>query len=181
MTIANNILAVINGAYVNGELRIDEDLPLGERGDGLADFLRNEVLDITQGITSEEKAYHETIVALINVQDQIQCIVSAMESAAMHVSDDSCDLGDDEIDSDVSFLSEDDAQMISYVEANMPGAMKSISDDDLCAGCAHLIYQPGELSYCRKFEDNYEWPAEFDEDGYAQECDKMIPVKNIED
>jgi hypothetical protein len=26
---------------------------------------------------------------------------------------------------------------------------RSISDDDLCAWCSHLLYRPGELSLCR--------------------------------
>ncbi|AVA38037.1 hypothetical protein C3Z06_30980 (plasmid) [Cupriavidus metallidurans] len=33
--------------------------------------------------------------------------------------------------------------------------MRSISDDDLCATCAHCTYRPGELSQCSK-----NWPTE---------------------
>ncbi len=45
------------------------------------------------------------------------------------------------------------------------GVGKSISDDDLCAGCANCHYQPGESSGCGKG-----WPGREDEDGYVQEC-----------
>lgn len=53
-------------------------------------------------------------------------------------------------------------------------ASLSISDDDLCASCAFLAYQPGQRSLCRKASDGNsrdDWPADFDEDGYAVSCD----------
>lgn len=46
----------------------------------------------------------------------------------------------------------------------------SISDDDLCATCANLDYEPGSESRCRVAERLGRWPATFDADGYAQTC-----------
>lgn len=42
---------------------------------------------------------------------------------------------------------------------------QSISDDDLCADCAHCSYRPGELSRCE-----FGFPGEFDEDDYVAQC-----------
>ena len=42
----------------------------------------------------------------------------------------------------------------------------SISDDDLCAGCIRLDYQPGSLSRCADA-----WPGLVDDDGYIERCD----------
>lgn len=52
----------------------------------------------------------------------------------------------------------------------------SISDDDLCAECQKLIYYPGDSSFCA-WEMNGQWPAKFDEDGYAVECDKFQKIE----
>lgn len=53
-----------------------------------------------------------------------------------------------------------------------PGC-RSISDDDLCAWCSHLLYRPGELSLCRVFLTEGLWPSRCDEDGYAQSCPSL--------
>lgn len=45
------------------------------------------------------------------------------------------------------------------------GGMKSISDDDLCAGCKSCQYHPGEMSGCAQ-----QWPGHEDKDGYVQVC-----------
>ena len=50
---------------------------------------------------------------------------------------------------------------------------RSISDDDLCAWCSHLYYRPGEVSLCQFVEEEGDWPACFDADGYAQSCTKL--------
>lgn len=42
------ILEVANQAYENGELRIDEDIPDFERGDGLASFIRREIIEVLE-------------------------------------------------------------------------------------------------------------------------------------
>lgn len=52
---------------------------------------------------------------------------------------------------------------------NTPGS-RSISDDDLCAWCSHLLYRPGELSLCSLSITEGNWPSHCDEDGYAQSC-----------
>lgn len=45
------------------------------------------------------------------------------------------------------------------------GGVKSISDDDLCSGCNHCAYAPGEMSRC-----DLTWPGLEDEDGYVKAC-----------
>lgn len=50
---------------------------------------------------------------------------------------------------------------------------RSISDDDLCARCSHLLYRPGELSLCRLSLPEGHWPSRCDEDGYAQSCPSL--------
>lgn len=48
------------------------------------------------------------------------------------------------------------------------GGVKSISDDDLCGGCANCEYRPGEMSGC-----SHGWPGEEDSDGYVQQCSEF--------
>lgn len=54
---------------------------------------------------------------------------------------------------------------------NLPGC-RSISDDDLCAWCSHLLYRPGERSLCRLSLTDGRWPSHC-EDGYAQSCPSL--------
>lgn len=55
----------------------------------------------------------------------------------------------------------------------VPGC-RSISDDDLCAWCTHLLYRPGELSLCQLSLADSMWPACRDENGYAQSCPSLL-------
>ncbi|HBV4450686.1 TPA: hypothetical protein MDY78_005199 [Klebsiella pneumoniae] len=52
---------------------------------------------------------------------------------------------------------------------NNPGS-RSISDDDPCTWCSHLLYRPGELSLCSLSIPKGFWPCHRDENGYAQFC-----------
>lgn len=52
------------------------------------------------------------------------------------------------------------------------GSGKSISDDDLCAGCKQCRYSPGEHSTC-----SAGWPGMEDGDGYVQECASFDHIK----
>lgn len=53
-----------------------------------------------------------------------------------------------------------------------PLPWKSISDDDLCATCVHLVYKPDTLSLCMLAANG--WPGIIaesgDMDGYFVEC-----------
>ena len=51
---------------------------------------------------------------------------------------------------------------------------RSISDDDLCAWCSHLLYRPGELSLCCLSLPEGHWPSRCDEDGYTQSCPSLL-------
>lgn len=51
------------------------------------------------------------------------------------------------------------------------GGVKSISDDDLCSGCHHCTYRPGEMSRCILM-----WPGLEDEDGYVKVCGQFIKL-----
>ncbi|ELP5683671.1 hypothetical protein QTT33_002646 [Salmonella enterica] len=62
-----------------------------------------------------------------------------------------------------------------------PGC-RSVSDDDLCAWCPHLLYRPGELSLCQWADADGVWPSQCDVDGYAQSCPQLhlnIPSADI--
>ena len=50
---------------------------------------------------------------------------------------------------------------------------RSISDDDLCAWCSHLLYRPGERSLCSLSIPEGFWPSRHDENGYAQSCPSL--------
>ncbi len=60
----------------------------------------------------------------------------------------------------------------SFPLIGKPGC-RSISDDDLCAWCSHLLYRPGELSLCSLILHEDHWPSRCDEDGYAQSCPSL--------
>ncbi|WP_149330735.1 hypothetical protein [Citrobacter braakii] len=64
-----------------------------------------------------------------------------------------------------------DVYPLSLNEA--PGC-RSLSDDDLCAWCTHLLYRPGELSLCSLSLPEGQWPSRCDEDGYAQSCPSRL-------
>ena len=49
----------------------------------------------------------------------------------------------------------------------------SISDDDVCATCRLLKYNPGEHSYCHH---RRRWPGHFNADGYCTQCDCHAPI-----
>lgn len=68
-----------------------------------------------------------------------------------------------------------DVYPLSLNEA--PGC-RSISDDDLCAWCTHLLYRPGELSLCSLSLPEGRWPSRCDEDGYAQSCPSRLLNQN---
>lgn len=65
-------------------------------------------------------------------------------------------------------------QALPYPTAleNNPGC-RSISDDDLCAWCSHLLYLPGELSLCSLILPEGHWLSLCDEGGYAQSCPSL--------
>jgi len=74
------ILEVINNYYNNGECRLNEDLPDGERGDGLADFIVNEVKDLTHDGETTTSVY-EVIGALLTAKEQLADIVEGLRHA----------------------------------------------------------------------------------------------------
>ena len=76
--IVNQILATANEAYNHGEGRINDDLPAGERGDTLADFLAIELREVTEGeptpsaaIDSAQAATDKAISELMAVRDAL--------------------------------------------------------------------------------------------------------------
>lgn len=50
---------------------------------------------------------------------------------------------------------------------------RSISGDNLCTWCSHLLYRPGERSVCSLSLPEGHWPSRCDEDGYAQSCPSL--------
>ncbi len=58
-------------------------------------------------------------------------------------------------------------QVTSYpFSLNDQTGCRSISDDDLCAWCSHLLYRPGVLSLCSLSIP--EGPSRCNDDGYLQ-------------
>ncbi|MGK2894481.1 hypothetical protein [Klebsiella michiganensis] len=51
---------------------------------------------------------------------------------------------------------------------------RSISDDDLCAWCRHLVYHPGGGSLCRRHDEGH-WPGQRDDEGYYRRCGDFSP------
>lgn len=50
--------------------------------------------------------------------------------------------------------------------------LRSISDDDLCSECKLCRYNPGNDSGCK-----INWPATFDENGYAASCPEFLKIE----
>lgn len=48
----------------------------------------------------------------------------------------------------------------------------SVSDDDLCSDCVHLLYRPGGFSYCQ-----LDWPCKLDADMYVESCEDFSFIK----
>ena len=78
MSYTEEVLGIVNKAYNEGEGRIDEDVGEKDRGDGLATFLRNEVIDVTkesfsrrQGLMAAQTAVNITIDELHAVSDAL--------------------------------------------------------------------------------------------------------------
>ena len=60
----------------------------------------------------------------------------------------------------------------NLIPISSSGVLKSISDDDLCAGCTHCRYEPGDMSACDRG-----WPGLEDLDGYVQQCEAVEPAE----
>jgi hypothetical protein len=73
------ILSAANRGYEMGELRIDEDLPRGERGDTLAEFVAFEIREVTQGIEDISAAKEETLRAMNVALTQLQDVIHEIE------------------------------------------------------------------------------------------------------
>lgn len=69
--ITQKILEAANKAYEGGECRIDEDIPAGERGDGLANFIRQEIIEVTEGAINIETAKKIAIINLARAKEQL--------------------------------------------------------------------------------------------------------------
>lgn len=73
------ILDAANAAYEMGEARIDEDLPSGTRGDGLADFIHNEITDVVSGETSPGCALYASIAAMTTARNQLNIVINELD------------------------------------------------------------------------------------------------------
>jgi hypothetical protein len=67
---------------------------------------------------------------------------------------------------------------ITLTEIENHPKVKSISDDDICSTCEKLLYCPGEESLCSIVKNGRdEWPALFDSNNYAIECESYKKVE----
>jgi hypothetical protein len=73
------ILSAADRGYDLGELRIDEDLERGERGDTLADFIAIEIREVTQGIEDFDAAKEEALRAMNVALKQLQDVIHEIE------------------------------------------------------------------------------------------------------
>lgn len=80
-TAVQTLLSTIDAGYSNGESRLDEDLPLGERGDTLADFIAMEIREVCEG-ESDDNLEAVALAALENAVRQLQDAISAVERGA---------------------------------------------------------------------------------------------------
>jgi len=74
----DTILNAANEAYENGECRINEELSNDARGDGLATFIRNEIIDVCTG-EDESKQVDAAVDALLRARRQLDDVISTLE------------------------------------------------------------------------------------------------------
>lgn len=74
----NAILERLNRVYANGEGRLDEPLPPGERGDTLADFIVNEVVSVTEGMEDNYEAWDRARRALMAAETELVAVEAAL-------------------------------------------------------------------------------------------------------
>lgn len=65
------------------ESRIDEELPLGERGDSLADFVRQEIAECVSGMTDRDASFQEAVRAMKQARNDISSVIEALEQASL--------------------------------------------------------------------------------------------------
>ncbi|NRB38285.1 MAG: hypothetical protein HRU20_07415 [Pseudomonadales bacterium] len=82
--IRSGVLEVIqteNKAYEYGECQIDKEMQASNRGDGLAHFIRQELIESTEGEDGSDIS-DRAISAMITAHVQIQKVISALENKA---------------------------------------------------------------------------------------------------
>lgn len=74
------ILRAVNAAYENGELQIDQDVDPRDRGDGLASFLRQEIIEVTDGLDDDDEwaAWNAARRALEKTHGQLHGVLTAV-------------------------------------------------------------------------------------------------------
>lgn len=77
--IVKQMLAAANKAYSNGEQKLDEALPSGERGDTLADFIAIEITEVCEG-NDPNDLIHIALRALDSASRQLQSVIKAIEN-----------------------------------------------------------------------------------------------------
>lgn len=83
----NTVLEAANHAYAEGQLQIDQDLPVGSRGDLLADFIANEIREVTKGMEGHDaqlaisQAASEAIESAIERLQEVHGAISAVEES----------------------------------------------------------------------------------------------------
>lgn len=78
----SRIMKAVNSAYEYGELNIDQDLPSGERGDGLADFLATELREVMEGAETPDEALSAAIRAVEVAACQLADVKAALFNLA---------------------------------------------------------------------------------------------------
>jgi hypothetical protein len=77
----NAILAAANEAYEEGCCRVDELLPVGARGDGLADFIASELREVCgYGGPPNVSIYRRAVAAMERAEYQLSCVLNELEA-----------------------------------------------------------------------------------------------------
>lgn len=153
--------------YENWDLHVNDDVE--QVGDEVEETLAKRdpsVVDRSQRIEALAKMYEK--LTGDEIEEGRKVFIASMMADIRHW----CDLSQVDFHGacDLSYqhyLDEraQETQRQKVVAIAIPGGLKSISDDDLCATCAHCQYQPGEQSGCTR-----NWPGQQDADGYISSC-----------
>ncbi len=77
--INKKILSAVNKAYQNGECRINEPISDSDRGDGLASFIRTELIEVCEGEGDPTLQVELSLNAMLSARAQLDDVIIALE------------------------------------------------------------------------------------------------------
>ena len=73
------MLKAVNESHQNGECRIDEPITDENRGDGLASFIRTEIIEVCEGEDDHALQVELALNAMLSAREQLDDVISALE------------------------------------------------------------------------------------------------------